>query len=154
MRALSILVGSCFSMLVCAQSGTVATGLEATGSGGRLSVSVGQVACLSLFGEGGSMNQGLQQPYPSGITTWSAPIPAVATQVFPNPTVGELFIHAPHTLPLRYALFAGDGRLVADGMLAAMQDRLDLQAHPAGPYVLLLTSATAPIATYRIVKLQ
>ena len=56
-----------FSLLatleLSAQENTVASGGKATGSGGTVSYSVGQVVYTTNAGTNGSLSQGVQQPY-------------------------------------------------------------------------------------------
>lgn len=154
MRTLFILLFGFVPVLCWTQSGTVAAGVEATGDGGRMSVSVGQVAAITLFGVDGTMNQGVQQPYSSGLSTSLGRIPEEGVLVFPNPTDGPVFIHAPGARPWTYTLHAGDGRLVRSGVLTAPRARLDLLSLPSGPYILQVRGEELPGGTHRILKIH
>ncbi|MEI6575396.1 MAG: dockerin type I domain-containing protein [Bacteroidota bacterium] len=66
MKKVILLLGYCLlgwgTTGLWAQQGFVATGGDATGSGGNVSFSIGQVDYLSGAGSSGSVNQGLQHP--------------------------------------------------------------------------------------------
>jgi hypothetical protein len=70
-----------------AQQSTNSSGGNATGSGGKVSYSVGQIVYTSTAGSGGSASQGVQQPYEIftlGIDDFSNI--NLTMIVYPNPT--------------------------------------------------------------------
>ena len=70
-----------------AQQATVTSGGNATGTGGTSSYSVGQIAYTIITGAGGSINQGVQQPY-EFFTLGNDDFPEIqlTMTVYPNPT--------------------------------------------------------------------
>lgn len=66
MKRIILLLGCCLlgwgTTTLIAQQGNVAAGGVATGTGGSVSYSIGQVDYLSAFGTNGAINQGLQHP--------------------------------------------------------------------------------------------
>ena len=74
-----------------AQENAVAAGGEATGPGGSVSYSVGQVVYTTATGTNGSAAQGVQQPYEiyviTGVTETSINLEMSA---YPNPTTNYL----------------------------------------------------------------
>jgi hypothetical protein len=96
----------CNINIVLAQQGSVATGGEATGTGGTLSYSVGQTDYLEYSSEHGSLNLGLQQ-------AWSYSVPPLLE--IPDIIIGDneaLCFNATETV-----VVAGDGKqfIVQDG---------------------------------------
>ena len=74
-----------------AQQATTTSGGNASGSGGSASYSVGQVVYTTNTGAGGSVSQGVQQPYEisivSGIEEQGITLTCTA---YPNPTTDYL----------------------------------------------------------------
>src|ERR1017187_7057341 len=84
------LLGLCTSDLL-AQKGTVASGGEASGTGGKISYSIGQIDYINATGSNGTITQGLQQPYEiqvmTGIDKTSINLTCI---VYPNPVTNFL----------------------------------------------------------------
>ena len=96
----------CNINIVLAQQGSVATGGEATGTGGTLSYSVGQTDYLMFSSDQGSLSLGLQQ-------SWSYSVPPLYE--IPDIIIGDnetLCFNATETI-----IVAGDGKqfIVQDG---------------------------------------
>ena len=90
-KTIKYFLGFCF--LFCgifkfyAQQGTVASGGDATGSGGSISFTIGQIDFVSATDIGGSVNQGLQQPYEIFVVTGVEEKGiTLSASVYPNPT--------------------------------------------------------------------
>lgn len=84
--------GVLLSSIAFGQQNTVASGGEASGSGGSVSYSVGQIDYISASGANGNINQGVQQPFEIfsvGLTDVQFDISAA---LFPNPAVNQVVL--------------------------------------------------------------
>ena len=76
-----------------AQNATLASGGNATGSGGSSSYSVGQLVYTNQVGSNGSTNQGVQQPIEIfALGTNDFPEITLTMSVYPNPTSDNITI--------------------------------------------------------------
>ena len=81
-----------------AQQGTTATGGEASGAGGTLSYSVGQVSYTNITNSNGYINEGVQQPYEFftvGISTNNNI--TLSYSAYPNPTASTVNLKVENT---------------------------------------------------------
>lgn len=74
-----------------AQDATVTTGGTATGTGGTLTYTVGQIADQKVDGNGQYIIEGVQQPYEiQTVGVDNYPGISLEAMVYPNPTVGNV----------------------------------------------------------------
>src|SRR5688572_29514526 len=87
-KLLTTLLIPCSSLLchVTAQSGTVSTGGDASGSGGTSAYSVGQVDYTHFDGEDFHVSLGVQQPNVELMVSAEEPDEYIGISAFPNPT--------------------------------------------------------------------
>ena len=98
-----------------AQQSTIATGGEASGAGGTVSYSVGQVSYTNITNSNGYINEGVQQPYEFftvGISTNNNI--SLAYTAYPNPTVSSINLKVENTSleNLSYQLYDISGKLL------------------------------------------
>jgi len=149
--AIFVFVGSAYFSM--AQQNTVTSGGSASGAGGSVSYSVGQLDYTSISGSTGNVNQGVQQPYEiylvSGIHENATPISAV----FPNPTNGLLTIQLKElNQSLIIQLLDLTGRVIISSSLNSMETSIDLSNFASGEYLLNVTSGDAILNTLKIIK--
>ncbi|MGD1844896.1 MAG: T9SS type A sorting domain-containing protein [Salibacteraceae bacterium] len=148
-----LLLGLSFS--VHGQQATVATGGEATGSGGTVSYSIGQVAYTQIEGTTGEVNLGVQQPYeiyePVGL---EEPAFSVELNAFPNPTMHNLVLAlgADHPNNLRYELLSEDGKLLGQFRLTDRQTQVKMDHLASATYYIRVTSEDQLVKTFKIIK--
>ncbi len=135
---------------------TVSTGgYKASGQGGTLNYSIGQVICTSNSGSQGSLSGGVQQTYlvkvVTGIKQKNVNLDIVA---YPNPTVDylNLRINELETDDISWQLFDMQGKLLDSQNDLDMQNRLDFSKYVPGTYLLLVRSGNATIKTFKIYK--
>ncbi|MFI5150984.1 MAG: T9SS type A sorting domain-containing protein [Bacteroidia bacterium] len=139
-----------------AQESPVASGGDATGSGGSASYSVGQIVYTTNGGSSGTVAQGVQQPYEistiTGIPT-SASINLYAS-AFPNPVLDfvTLKISDRGSLHLSYQLYAVDGKLVKSGLITADETPVVMSGLVPATYILKVLSAGSELKTFKIIK--
>ncbi|MFT5779858.1 MAG: hypothetical protein ACI837_002817 [Crocinitomicaceae bacterium] len=135
-----------------AQQNTVAAGGEASGTGGTVSYSIGQVDYINAQGTNGSVNQGVQQPfefYPLGLGEETF----AHVTLFPNPT-NEFIILQFETITngLSYLLYDGRGRLLANGNIEQIETQIDMRAFTSGEYTLSILNGANKIQSIKIIK--
>ncbi len=137
-----------------AQRNTVAAGGDATGVGGSVSYSIGQVDAIAISSTAGSVQQGVQQPYVIAIST-GTPEPGVALAVaHPNPTRDDLWLTVPPGDGATRAWMLTDpgGRALAQGAVSAVRTTIPMAGLPPAVYLLHVSSAGRPGTTFRVIK--
>lgn len=140
-----------------AQSNIVASGGSADGSGGYASYSVGQIDFSSKSGAGGSVTEGVQQPFEitviNGIDEQWINLNAV---VFPNPTSQfvELRINSNENEMLSYTLLDANGNLIERDLLSGNSREINLTSLSNGIYYLRVNNENNLLKTFRIVKIR
>ena len=138
-----------------AQSSINAAGIEATGSGGQASISLGQVMYTSTLSSGGSVNEGVQQPLE---IYWATGLDQIelnfSVRVYPNPTIDQVILDVPaaNGKNLEYVLTHLDGQVLARKRVLEPETQISVNHLPTGTYFLsiLLNSQTA--RTFKILK--
>ena len=135
------------------QSNTLVAGGDATGTGGSVSYSVGQVSYVTVAGSTGILTEGVQQPvelYPIGIRENDKPLPFV---LFPNPAGDFITVDVSGTsaYPLTCRIFDMNGKLVSQQDLYTCQTCISLAGLPAHTY-LLKVSSLHHSQTFKLIK--
>ncbi len=143
---------TCLTLLSFSQQNTVSTGGEASGSGGTVSYSVGQIDYTNSLGSNGSVNQGVQQPYEFyelGIKEAYF----VNVSLFPNPSNEYIILQFENlTNDLSYALYDLNGKIVVEGIVEAIETQIDMRTFATGQYNLAIKNATNNIQSIKIIK--
>ncbi|MCC7503158.1 MAG: hypothetical protein IT229_11555 [Flavobacteriales bacterium] len=153
-RSLSLLFALLYTVSTHAQQAVLPTGGEATGTGGTVSYSVGQVAYTTTSSSTGTMTQGVQQPYEviatSLVEESNGQLMATA---FPNPASSLINIHLQSMVENgNDRLVDGLGQLMLQGRIDGTDDTIDMAALPAASYVLLLFRNETPIGSFTVIK--
>ncbi|MDC8003371.1 T9SS type A sorting domain-containing protein [Aureisphaera galaxeae] len=141
--------------LAMAQRNTVATGGEATGSGGTVGYSVGQIDYTEATGSGGSANLGLQQPFEIFVLgVDDQPNITIEMAVFPNPTQANLTLRldqAP-TPGMRIALYDILGRSLYENEVHFNETIIPMEALASATYILRVSDNYSLLKTFKIIK--
>jgi predicted Zn-dependent protease len=141
---------------VQAQEGTVATGGEATGNGGSVSYSIGQVIYTTNTGSNGSVAQGIQQAYEISAVTGVTETPGInlILAAYPNPTTDFLNLKVENydLQNLSYQLYDINGQLLESKKLNAGQTIIVMSDFAAATYILKVTDTNLEVKTFRIIK--
>ena len=149
-----LLLAGCFTG-VWAQEAVLATSADAAGSGGKVSYSVGQIACASQAGSNGSVSQGVQQPYEIfstvGIENANINLEMLA---FPNPTADNLTltINDFEISNLNFQVFDVNGKLLQEKKIAGNQTAIDFGKYSSGIYFLKIMQGKVEIKSFKIIK--
>lgn len=151
---------SCFLILIAlfsisslfAQENVNASGGDAGGSGGSAAYSVGQVVYTTLNGSGGTVNQGVQQPFEIFILSSAETFADIDVSAFPNPTEHRLNIKAEDFESLYYQLFDINGRLISENNIYSSITALEMSEYVSGVYILKISKDGRALKSFKIIK--
>ncbi|PHR71933.1 MAG: hypothetical protein COA67_05610 [Lutibacter sp.] len=136
-----------------AQESPIATGGEATGTGGTASYSVGQVVYTTATGTNGSVAQGVQQPYEIsttlGINETSINL---EMSVYPNPTTDYLTLKVEKTGGLTFQLYDLQGKVITNKKVNSATTTVAMENLPTATYFLNVVKNNQIIKTFKIIK--
>jgi hypothetical protein len=148
-----------FASSVFAQQSITSGGGEATGSGGSASFSVGQVFYQTTSDDGGTVSEGVQQPFEIFVITSIENIPDISVIVvaYPNPVTDNLMLVIKDLIDFsvetfHFRLSDINGRVLQSDKVAGHQTRIDMQNLPPAVYFLSVTDNRSELKTFRIVK--
>jgi len=139
--------------VINAQETVTAAGGEATGTGGAVSYSVGQVVYTTNTGTNGSVAQGVQQPYEIYVTT-SVNQTAINLEmiVYPNPTTNYLNLKVEDNVNLSYQLYDLQGKVIENKKVTADNTTIKMEALPKATYFLKVTDNNKTVKTFKVIK--
>ncbi|MCC6410980.1 MAG: T9SS type A sorting domain-containing protein [Saprospiraceae bacterium] len=138
-----------------AQQVVTATGGDASGSGGTVAYSVGQVVYATNTANSISVAQGVQQPYEISIVTGIEDHPlGLGLLVYPNPTADYLILDVGdlELLNLEFQLFDIDGKLIVDQKIANTNETIPMENLPGAVYFLKVLKSNTALKTFKIIK--
>ena len=138
-----------------AQVAIPATGGNATGSGGSVSYSVGQVVYTAISSAYGSVNQGVQQPYEFFTNSIDEnTFISLKMSVYPNPTNASvtLRIDNPNPENFTFQLYDMNGKLLADQKISSTETSLPMENLTAASYFLNVTGDNKLFKSFKIIK--
>lgn len=144
------------STLSYTQSNTVASGGDASGSGGTLSYTIGQIDYNNQTSASGNTNQGVQQPFEfykitSGINESSL----ADVSLYPNPTNEYIILKIDTSLDnLNYNLHDMTGRIVSKGIISSNETKIDARDYAPGQYQLTINQKEIELESFKIIKNQ
>lgn len=144
---------------VHAQEAIPATGGNASGSGGSVSYSVGQVVYTTNTGTNGSVAQGVQQPYEISVVTGIEEAKGITMQcsAYPNPTTDfvKLKVDASTSLSIQsmsYQLYDISGKLLERKKLEGSETSIVMSNLVTATYFLKITDSNKLVKTFKIIK--
>ena len=142
---------------VKAQQGFTAAGGGASGSGGTAAYSVGQIVYTTNTGAGGSVAQGVQQPYEISIVLGLEDHQiSLNMKVYPNPTSDFLILNVGNfeLSTLNFELFDVSGKLLESKKITSITETISMENLPSSTYFLKVTSNNEEVKTFKIIKNQ
>ncbi len=138
-----------------AQQAALTSGGNATGSGGSVSYSIGQIDYVMATGSTGSASQGMQQPFE--ISTLSGEeFTQISLQmmVYPNPTTSyvNLMIENYDFQDLNFQLVDLAGKQILNEKITSSETKIDLNNLSKNVYLLQVMNQTSTIKTFKIIK--
>lgn len=140
---------------LAAQSSIVATGGEASGNGGTVSFSVGQIAVQSNGDGTTTVSEGVQQPYEisvSGVDNY--PNITLNAMVYPNPTLDNLQLTMDNVqLDGEGRLYDANGKLLFAKKINGNITEFDLSSYAPGTYYLRVSNGKQMVKSFKVVKM-
>ena len=142
--------------IVQAQESINATGGNATGSGGSLSYSVGQVVYTTNTGTNGSVGQGVQQAFEISTVTGIEEAKGINLSVsaYPNPTTDylQLKVESEKLKDLSYQLYDISGKLLQSEKITGNQTSIVMSNLVPSTYFVKVIQGNKEVKTFKIVK--
>ena len=143
---------------ILAQEAIPVSGGNATGSGGSVSYSIGQVFYTTNTGTNGSVAEGVQQPYEISVVVrieQAKDVDLICT-AYPNPTTYLLTLEVEITNNenLYYQLYDMSGRLLISKKMIGNQTTISLANFAPATYFLKVTDNQKVVKTFKIIKTQ
>jgi hypothetical protein len=148
--------------LLQAQEAITSTGNNATGTGGSVSYSVGQIVCNTISSVSyGSIAQGVQQPFEISVVSGIEDEDEInlMISVFPNPTGGFLTLNIDVSFTsdlksLDYKLYDMNGNLVKFKEITEYITSIDMSNFIPATYFLSVNDSGKVVKTFKIIKNQ
>jgi len=139
-----------------AQTSVNATGGSASGSGGTLSYSVGQVAYTTNTGTNGSVAQGVQQPFEISVVTGLDEVKGINLSVtaYPNPITDYLTLEVKDVelSNLSYQLYDMQGKLLQNAKIIGNQTSIAMGNLVSATYFVKVVQGNKEVKTFKIIK--
>lgn len=138
-----------------AQESTNASGGDATGSGGTVAYSVGQLVYTSHTGSAGTVDQGVQHAFE--IFNLGIVDPALNSSItaYPNPTVNRLTLEISNytNQKLSYKLYDILGKLINNGQIIAQQTQIEMNSLASATYFInVVNQKNKTVKFFKIIK--
>jgi hypothetical protein len=139
-----------------AQSTIPVSGGNATGAGGSVSYTIGQVVYTTNTGTNGTVAQGVQQPYEISVATAIRNTKRILLEclAFPNPTRGKvnLVVRTRDFENLRFKLYDMNGICIQDKRIDSEETEILMESLSSSTYFLKVLSGNMEIKTFKIIK--
>ena len=159
MKNSTLLVFLAFSLSFSVQAQTShqvlsATGGDASGSGGTVAYSVGQIVYTTNTGNTGSVAQGVEQAYEISSVGIKETALNISLSVFPNPTSDFLPLKVAdyNNEALSYNLLDEQGKLVMNEQITNQDTQVAMSSLARGAYFINVLQANKKIQTFKIIK--
>ncbi len=139
-----------------AQEALLTTGGDASGSGGSVSYSIGQIFCTSGTGTNGTVSQGVQQPFEiSAISGFEqAKDITLHYKVYPNPTTDHVRLKVDkYTIDkISYQLYDINGKILENKKIESNETTISMVDLLPATYFLRVTDDFKKVKTFKIIK--
>ena len=141
---------------VQAQTSVNATGGDASGGGGSVSYSVGQVVYTTHTGTSGSVAEGVQQPYEISVVTGLEEAQSINLSVtaYPNPTTDYLTLRIDEfeISNLSFQLYDMNGKLLQNEKITGNQTSIVMSNLLPATYFVKVIRGNKEVKTFKIIK--
>ena len=131
-----------------------ATGGDASGSGGSVAYSVGQIVYTTSTGTSGSVAQGVEQAYEISSVGIKETALNISLSIFPNPTSDYLTLKVEdyNNEALSYSLLDEQGKLVLNEQITNQDTQVAMSNLARGAYFINVLQENKKIQTFKIIK--
>jgi hypothetical protein len=144
-----------FGLTAQAQQANPATGGDATGSGGSVAYSVGQIVYTTHTGSTGSVAQGVQQPYEISVVLGiENSLIDLDISAYPNPTTQNLTLSIGNEISetLHFQLCDLSGKIIERRKISNRTEIIHMENLATGPYFLKVINANNEVKIFKIIK--
>ncbi|MDO9185332.1 MAG: T9SS type A sorting domain-containing protein [Bacteroidia bacterium] len=147
------LLGFGMTVLI-AQEAIPASGSNASGNGGTMSYTVGQVIYTTNTDTNGSIAQGVQQPYEISVVAGIADANGInlILSAYPNPVTEYIKLKADKTENLTYQLYDINGKLLENKKIESNETNIVMSNFVNAIYFLKITGNSKEVKTFKIIK--
>ena len=131
-----------------------ASGGDATGSGGSVAYSVGQIVYTTSTGTTGSVAQGVEQAYEIYSVGIKETALNISLSVFPNPTSDFLTLKVEdyNNETLSFDLLDEQGKLILSEQITNQETQVAMSTLARGSYFINIVQTNKKIQTFKIIK--
>jgi len=151
-----LLICSFYPQILIAQTAITAAGGTATGTGGSVTYSVGQLVFNHINGSTGFIIEGVQQPYEISVITAVENTEDISLEcsLFPNPTSGiiRLVIRSFENDNMIFRLFDINGVLLQDKKIEDRETVISMDNLPSSVYFLKIIKNRKEVKVFKVVK--
>lgn len=152
---LLLAIGLLYMDLAQAQQSANTSSGNATGNGGTVAYSIGQVVYTTNTASTGSVAQGVQHAYEIFNLGNSETAMHISLTAFPNPTIDNLTLQISdyNNEKLSYQLFDIQGKLVHKGQIVAPLTQIDMNNLPSATYFInVVNQENKKVQLFKIIK--
>ena len=138
-----------------AQQATTATGGDASGSGGTVAYSVGQIVYSTNTGKNGSVERGMQQSYDISIVMGMEDNSInLELSAYPNPTTNFLTLNVGNSelSTLSFQLYDTKGTLIESRKIISITETISMENLSNAIYFLKVSNNYKKVKTFKIIK--
>jgi hypothetical protein len=139
-----------------AQETIPATGGNATGSGGSVSYTLGQVVYTANTSNSGTISQGIQQPYEILVISAIEETKGISLncKAYPNPTTDCLVLKIEGEVQVQSIVYLYDinGKLILSECVAGNEITISMNNLVSATYFLKVTQNNKEMETFKIIK--
>lgn len=155
MKQALFLISLFMSLMSFGQRDVVGAGGEASGSGGTVSFSVGQVAYQTQTGSNGALTQGVQQPFEIYVLSTPETVASFSAMLYPNPAATSVILSANLAAvegPLDYELTDITGKTIKQGRLTETETIINVEGYAEACYFINVLEGNKRIKTFKLIK--
>jgi hypothetical protein len=145
-----------YGTILQAQYTIPATGGNATGAGGAVSYTIGQIVYTTISGTTGIITQGVQQPFEILVVTGIEEVKDIILEisVYPNPATGHVKLKVGNydIDNLSYQLYNIDGKPLQGNKIEGNETLIQLKSLMTGTYFLKVIDNKKELKTFKIIK--
>ena len=137
-----------------AQQGSVAAGGTATGTNGSVTYTIGETNYINTTSIGGTITEGLQQPYEIFIVGIEESSLQAEIGLYPNPTNEYivLAVNDPDVANFKYQLYDMTGNLLVDKKLEGSETSISLANYARATYFIKVLNSKNESKEFKIIK--
>jgi hypothetical protein len=150
-----LLPGLLWVGLCQAQQSVNSSGGDASGGGGSMAYSIGQVDYTSTIGNEGTVALGVQQAYEIFTFGINETTSDVSVTIFPNPTADNLTLQLIGNMnePFSYQLYDMQGKQLSNGKIVATQTQINMNSLPTASYLInVVNQKNKKVQSFKIIK--